>query len=462
MNFSNSKNNLPTTKDATRKSPQINLFPIKGKKVILSYTGEEISSDGGLLLLKETEKRIGLIDSLCNCITDNRNQSYIMHTLHSLMTQRVYQIAAGYEDANDCDSLRSDSIFKICADKLPGNNEDLSSQPTMSRFENSITRTNLYKIAECFGQAFVKSYDKEPPVIIIDCDDTNHNTYGGQQLTIFNNYYGEYCYMPLHIYEGLSGKLITTILKPGRRSKSVDVFSILKRVIEFLRQHWKNTRIILRGDSHFCSSDFMDWAKKQYKVNFITGLTGNQVLNRLSEKTVKSAEASYQASGCPQKIYHSFSYKAASWQNYQRAIVKVEVNDKGTNIRYIVTDLQEFRATKLYELGYCARGKMELLIKEHKTYLKSERSSCHRFEANQFRLFLHSAAYVLMHSLQKEVLRGTKYYNSTMKTLQLKLIKVAAKVKELKTKIIIECPRCYPDRYVHVKCFEIFELLRFR
>ncbi len=439
---------------------KIPLFMLDGKSIDLSYTGADISSDGGLLLLREVENQIGLIKDLAGCIEDQRDSRYVRHDSPSLFSQRIFQIAAGYEDANDCNDLRTDGVLKICAGRLPQSGADLASQPTMSRFENSISKTELYRIAKCFAQHFVNSYDSQPEVIILDCDDTNHNAYGEQLEIEFNSYYGEYCFMPLHIYEGLSGKLITTILKPGRRSKAVDVFAILKRVILFLRQHWPKTIIITRGDSHFCSGPFMDWAKDRENLSFITGLSGNQKLHQLSKVTVESAQRFYEQNQRPVRRYHCFSYKAGSWDCEQRVIVKVEVNEKGTNIRYIVTDLWEFRTQKLYEIGYCARGAMELRIKEHKTYLKSDRTSCHKFEANQFRVFLHSAAYVLLHTLQKQVLRGTQFYNATMKTLQLKLIKVAARIKEMKTKIKIEFPQSCSVAVPQREAFHLFEVLR--
>ncbi len=436
------------------------LSDIQGKRVELSYTGKDISSDGGLLLLKELEKQTEIISGMSKCIIDDRDQRYIDHSLEQLLSQRIYQIAAGYEDANDCDELRGDSILKICSGKLPQSGGDLASQPTMSRFENSVSRSELYRIAKHIAYCFINSYESEPEVIIIDCDDTNNNAHGNQLQIEYNHYYGEYCFMPLHIYEGFSGKLITTILKPGRRSKATDVFSILKRVISFIRKHWCQTKIITRGDSHFCSHELMDWAKGQYKVSFITGLTGNQKLHKLSEMTKESAEKLYAVEKKPVKKYHTFSYKAGTWAEEQRVIVKIEVNSMGTNIRYIVTDMWDYRTSHLYEIGYCARGNAELRIKEHKTYLKSDRTSCNKFEANQLRIFLHSAAYVLIHTLQKEVLKNTQFVNSTMKTIQLKIFKTAAHVKELRTKIKIEFPESYAYRPEQCKCLEIFSVLR--
>lgn len=448
------------TNNTDTKPSILNLSPIANKPVELSYTGEKISSDGGLFLLKEVENQINILKGLSGCIDDGRDQRYIDHTIESLVKQRVYQIAAGYEDANDCNALRDDAVFKLCSGKLPETDPGLSSQPTMCRFENSIRRAELYRIAEMFVVNFIKSYATEPSVVILDADDTSHNAYGDQLQIEFNNYYGEYVFMPLHIYEGLSGKLITTVLKPGRRSKSVSVFAILKRIIKLLRQYWPGTVIILRGDSHFHCPELTSYCKTDDKVLFLTGLAGNPRLKKLSGTTIKSAEKKYSKDNKSVKMYHTFRYKADSWEVEERVIVKVEVNEKGTNIRYIATNAEGYRTKQLYETGYCARGAMELRIKEHKTYLKSDRTSCNRFEANQLRLFLHSAAYVLMHRLQKEVLRGTEFANSTMQTLQLKVLKIAAKVKELKTKIKIEFPRVCPVKNIHTNAFNIFEQLR--
>lgn len=431
------------------------LSTIKNKQVEASYTGKDISSDGGALLLKELDDRLGLIKQLANCANDQRDQRYIDHSYVEMFKQRVFQIACGYEDGNDCNQLRTDSILKLCADRLPDSENDLASQPTISRLENTISSTELYRMAQAFIDQFMSSYEKEPGMIILDCDDTNHITHGDQQLTMFNNYYGEYCYMPLHIYEGLSGKLITTILKPGRRSKNVNVFAILQRIIARLRTKWPNTIIILRGDSHFCSHQFMDWAHDEKNLHFVTGLTGNSKLNERTKETLEIAQRAFEHRGKNQKRYIHFTYKASSWTYEQRVIAKVEVTAKGSNIRYIVTDMKEYRSSHVYEKAYCSRGAMELRIKEHKLYLKSDRSSCNRFQANQFRLLLHSAAYVLIHTLQKEYLKETEFVNSTIKTIQLKVLKTAAWVKEMKTKIKIELPESFAFKEAQKQAFDL-------
>jgi len=433
-----------------------NLSGFNGKKVELRFNAEQVSSDGGLLLLKEIENQIGIIGNLAACIKDTRHQSYITHSVENMLNQRIMQIAAGYEDGNDCNTLRNDGILKVCS----GKQESLATQPTMCRFENQMTNSELYNMAKVFVDGFISSYSSQPNAIILDCDDTAALLYGQQELGLFNTYYGDNCYMPLHIYEGFSGKLIMTILKPGRRSKSTNVFAILRRLIVYLRKHWPDTMIIVRGDSHFCSQQFMDWSEGQEKVEFITGLTGNAVLNKYAKTTIESAKREYKASGKPVKRYHSFEYKAGTWELSQRVIVKVEVNSMGTNIRYIASSIRCIRTKTLYENAYCARGAAELRIKDHKSYLLSDRMSCSSFLANQFRLFMHSAAYVLIHSLQKEVLSTTEYCNATMKTIQLKLIKVAARVKILKTKVQIELPVEFCSKWAFEKSLWIFQELR--
>ena len=441
-------------------SSEISLFPIQGKNIDLSFSGDRISSDGGLLLLRELDSQLNLLSSASNCINDERDQRYIDHSVKELLTQRVFQIAAGYEDCNDCNDLREDMIFKLCAGRLPQNGNDLASQPTMSRLENSVTKTDLFRLGKLLVDTFINSYSTVPSVIILDCDDTNNDTYGQQELALFNTFYNEHCYMPIHIYEGLSGKLVTTILRPGRRNKQANIARLLQKLISYLRVQWPKTKIIIRGDSHFASQDFMDWKWIQPNVDFITGLTGNVKLHELAQVTIESAQREFNQYQKPVKRYHSFMYKAGSWENYQRVIVKVEVSTMGTNIRYIVTSLADFRTRDLYEKGYCARGSMELRIKDHKLYLKSDRSSCSKFTANQFRLFLHSMAYILIHTLQKQVLKGSEYANATMKTIQLKIIKTAAWVKEMKTKIKIELPQFCTTKKEQIKGFEMLIMLR--
>jgi len=277
---------------------------------------------------------------------------------------------------------------------------------------------------------------------------------------MFNTHYHSYCYLPLHIYEGFSGRLITSVLKPGRRSKATDIFSLLSRVIARIRQAWPTTRIIVRGDAHFTSPERMEWCHSPSKVQFITGLSGNKRLHGLASHIIDGAQSEFEQTGRSVKHYGELSYQAGSWGRAERVIVKAEVTRLGTNIRYVVTNSRHYRPRHIYERGYCSRGKMELYIKDHKSCLRSDLASCSRFRANQFRLLLHSAAYVLMHALKTQVLRGTQLARATFATIRIKLLKVAGWVRELKTKISIELPHSYPYQCVFGKALHLFGHLR--
>jgi hypothetical protein len=421
-----------------------------------------MSTDTGVILLKEVEQQIGIIDSICSVINDSRDQRYVNHTQKELLAQRIYQIACGYEDAIDCNSLRNDPMFKICVNRLPETDPALASQPTMTRFENSIGFKTIYKIADVLFYNFIKSYTEEPRIIVIDADDTDYSCHGHQQESLFNGYYDERCYLPLMIFEGLSGKLISSILKPGRRLKTGSFTAIVKRIIQKIRQQWKNTIIVFRGDSHFCSPELMKLIEAESDIYYVTGLTGNSRLNKNVESQLNEAKERFNNTTDKRsiKLYHSFSYKAESWNSCRRVVAKIEHGSKGSNIRFVISNLKDVKATVLYEDVYCKRGEMELFIKNHKTYLKSSRTSCHSFLANQFRVLLHSAAYVLIHSLQKEVLKGTEFANSTMQTIQLKVLKIASRVKEMKTKINLFLPNSYPYKVILAKSFGIFAVMR--
>jgi hypothetical protein len=439
----------------------LKLAEVNNQPVLVDFDGGQISSDGGLLLLREVEQQISIIKSLTEVIHDPRDARYIKHTIMDLMMQRVSQIAAGYEDGDDCDDLRCDPIIKMCAGRSPETDDDLASQPTMSRFENSITRTYLYRLAKVFVDNFIGSYDNEPKIIVLDFDDTEDKVHGDQQLALFNKYYDEYCFMPLHVYEGLSGKLITTILKPGKRAHGKTMLAIVKRLIKHIRSYWPNTIIIFRGDSHFTYPEVMEWIDGQQNVYFNTGLTANSRLTALVQSHSERAQKLYNLHKNKVSRYHSFYYKADSWNRYRRVIAKIEILEDGTlNVRYIVTDMAKAKAKTLYRDIYCARGNAELYIKDHKLYLKSDRTSCHRFAANQFRLLLHSAAYVLIHALKTNVLKHTQWVNATMSTIRLRLLKIGARVRQLKTRIKVELPSCYPLKETLTKSFQIFEILR--
>ena len=231
--------------------------PVLGKKIKVDFNAPDMSSNGGLLLARSSKDT--LPSKMGRLIPDDRTQCLVRHSYEEMVCQRVNQILCGYEDANDCDRLRYDSALKMSVGRRPSD-EDLCSQATMTRLENNVDSKTLYRIGKLFVEQYVKSFSKPPRHVILDADDTNANTYGAQQLTLFNAYYNEYCYMPLLIFDGVSKKLILPMLRPGRRNKSLNVSRILRRVVEYLHECWPNTVIELRDDSHFCSREFMDWA----------------------------------------------------------------------------------------------------------------------------------------------------------------------------------------------------------
>ena len=440
--------------------PSFSLLNVRNKPVELDFSGGLLTSDTGALLLREVEEQIGLIKAMVEVIHDSRDARYVKHALAELLIQRISQIACGYEDTNDCNELRNDPVFKMLAGRFPELDEALASQPTMCRFENSISRTTLYRLAKTFVDTFVASYEKAPETIVVDCDDTNNDVHGGQQLSLFNGYYGERCFMPLHIYEGLSGKLITTILKPGKRSNGKQTLAIVKRLITYLRKKWPKTLIVFRGDGHFTYPEVMDWIDTQENVMFVTGLTGNVRLQEAVKALVEHEKQRFECYKQTVVRFHSFYYQAKSWRTSRRVIAKIEVSEKGTNVRFVVTDMEHAKASALYRVIYCARGEDELYIKDHKRYLKSDRSSCKKFTANQFRLFLHSAAYVFLHTLKTNILKHTPYANATMQTIQLRFLKIGARVRELKTKIKVELSSACPIKDILGRSFQIFEQLR--
>lgn len=439
---------------------RLNASPVCGKKVAIDFNGGNVTSDAGVLLLSEIEGQTGLIDSLSACIQDSRRSYSVDHSINDLFAQRIYQICCGYEDGNDSNSLRKDPAIKMAVGRLPVGGDDLASQPTVSRLENQITDLELEKMKDVFIDHFISSYDEAPEVIVLDFDDTNNTVHGGQQESLFNNYYGEYCFMPLHVYEGISGNFITAILRPGKRSGGKETVGYLKSIVEKIRTHWSNTIIVFRGDGHFSSPELFDYIDSQDNMFCVTGLTGNKRLLKQAQTTIDSAKKLYNQSQVKVKLYHSFYYQAGSWSSSRKVIVKVEMSERGLNVRFISTDMFQAKAKSLYEDIYCGRGNMELMIKDHKTYTKSDRTSCHSFKANQLRLLLHSAAYVLLHRLRTQVLKGTELSKATFETLRLKCLKVGGRVVELKTKIKVHLPNAYPYKHTLQKCFDIFDHLR--
>jgi DDE family transposase len=421
----------------------LHLASLEDKAVLVDFDGGRLSSDGGLVLLNDPDDQIGLTRDLAAVLRDPRDPRRVNFTLHDLLKQRVLHIAAGYEDANDANTLRHDPIFKLLLGRLPESGAPLASQPTLSRFENRVSRTELYRLAKVFVHQFIASYDRAPKLIVLDFDDTEDPAHGQQEQIRYDGYYGGYCFLPLHVYEGLSGRLITTVFK-AKRFSAAQLLAVLKRLVKHLRHAWPETLIVFRGDSHFAYPEMMQWIEGQAHLSYVTGLTSNAVLQKLAHEVIEQAKRAYERDGGKVTRFHSTRYEAGTWSHPRRVVIKVEVSEQGVNTRFVVTDLEQAGAKVLYRHIYCARGQMENEIKDHKRYLKSDRTSCHRFEANQFRVFLHSAAYVLLDTLRREVLKGTPWARATMETLQLRLLKLGARIQECTDRITISLPSSCP------------------
>jgi hypothetical protein len=428
-------------KDCTK---QLLLFKgISNKKIEADFDGGEVSSDGGLLFLREVENRIGLVGKMTDSLRDRRHPSYVKHQLLELFKQRVFQIACGYEDGNDSNELRSDPIIKIACERLPDEDPALASQPSISRFENSLSRTDLYRIAEAFLDVFIESYSEPPEGIILDIDDTDDLTHGHQQLALFNAYHGDYCYMPIHIYEGRSGKLITTVLRPGKRPSGKQIVSIVKRVVRTIRQAWPEVGILLRADAYYSCPAVYDFCEGN-DVKYVLGFKPLSPLVREVKPFIKEASQRSDLQKRPVKLFTETLYQANSWSKARRVIAKVEYNALGSNTRFIITNLEHWNRRFIYQTVYCDRGAMELMIKEHKNHLLSDRTSCTSFSANQFRLFLHSAAYVIYHTFRALHLKGTEWASAQFDTIRCKIIKIGARIIQRTRKIQIHLPTSFP------------------
>ena len=422
---------------------QLFLFKdISNKKIEVDFNGGEVSSDAGLLFFREVESRMGLISKMTNCMQDRRHPGYIKHQFLDLLKQRIFQIACGYEDGNDSNELRDDPIMKIACERLP-DDEALASQPTISRFENGLSKTDLYRISEVFVDVFIRSYSTPPEGIIVDIDDTDDLTHGRQQLTLFNAYHGDNCYLPIHIYEGKSGKLITTVLRPGKRPTGKQIVSIVKRLVKKIRQAWPDVGIILRGDSYYACPAVFDFCEET-DMKYVLGFKPLAPLVRQVKPLVEEVALRSKREKQPVKMFTETDYKAKSWPKKRRVIAKVEYNSLGPNTRFIITNLKHWNRRFIYQTVYCGRGAMELMIKEHKNHLLSDRTSCTSFSANQFRLFLHSAAYVLFHTFRTLHLKGTEWASAQFDTIRLKIIKIGARIIQRTRKIRIHLPTSFP------------------
>jgi len=441
---------------------QLRFPPAAGFTVRADFTGGEVSSDLGALLLAAVDRRIGLVDRLVEAVADSRHPSYITHSMRDLLTQRVFQIASGYEDGNDANTLRHDPLFKLAAGRAPLNADNaLACGATVSRLEGALRRRDIYRMARALVLQFIAGYESPPATLTLDLDHTDDATYGQQALSFYNHHYGHHCYLPLLVFEAHSGALVTAVLRPGKRPTGAENAMIMKRVLRLLRQHWPQTHILLRGDGHFSNHELMELIVADGRADFIFGLPGNVVLKRQAEGLMKNAHGhlalhqSLAAQGlgpavAAVRLFGEFEYAARSWPQAFRVVVKAEVLP-GTgglpakdNERFVVTSLRGPSPRTIYQQDYCARGQAENLIKQVKCDLKSDRTSASSFLANFARLLLTAGAYVLHQQLRLLGLQGTPLASAQPRTVMLTLFKIAARVKQYKDRVLLHLPSACP------------------
>jgi len=414
------------------------------KKVSVAFDGGMLSSDAGVLLLRGVERRLSIAARLAACLNDRRDPARIDHALVEMLRLRMFLIAAGYEDADDCDALRSDPVFKMAVGRLPESGDALCSQPTMSRLENAPSKVEIARMMAAMVDLFCVSWTRPPAAITLDIDDTLDRVHGHQQLSLFNAHYDERCFLPFHIYEAASGKPVAVILREGKTPGGEEVRAVIKHVTRRIRRHWPKTRICWRGDSHYARPEAMDWCEAN-AVDYIFGLAGNDVLHArvravADDLCVSRAEAREEK----RRTWTMFDYAAKSWTKERRIVTRLEATMRGFDTRYVVTTL-EGSAERLYETDYCARGQAENFIKLHKTQLASDRTSCRSPRANQFRLILHTAAYWLLHRLRAAAPKRSYWKTAEFTTLRLRLLKIAARVVEGAARIRVWLPTACPD-----------------
>jgi hypothetical protein len=428
-----------------RHQPTAFSSPVAGKPVRAAFDGGRLTSDAGVLPLVDIERRLGIAERLARCIEDPRAPGRVHHTLAEMIRFRMLLIAAGYPDANDCDVLRSDPAFKMAVGRLPESGRDLCSQPTMSRLENLPGTVALKRMMAAMVDLFCDSFAEVPRRIVLDIDDTEDRVHGGQELALFHAHYDGRCFLPIHVYEATTGKPVAVSLRPGKTPDGTEVALVLRHVISAIRKRWPKVDILVRGDSHYGRPEAMSWCERN-RVGYVLGLAGNKVLlRRVAGLAEEAAVSRIEGGGAKVRRFGEFAYAAKTWGAERRVIARIEASDRGSDSRFVVTNLAG-TPRWLYEAVYCARGQAENLVKAHKVHLASERTSCSKAAANQFRLVLHTAAYWLLHTLRGLAPKRSFWRAAQFDSLRLALIKVAARVTELATRIRLALPSSYPYR----------------
>jgi hypothetical protein len=434
--------------------------------VIGRFDGGKISSDAGGVLLREVEKRTGTMERLSSCFRDYRNEDRIEHSVESLLKQRVFGIALGYEDLNDHDSLRHDVVMGLLSEKQDPSGRDrlreddqgkpIAGKSTLNRLELTPENANeksrykkivadAEKIDELMVAVFIESYPRAPSEVVLDVDATDDPLYGNQEGKYFHGYYAEYCYLPLYIFSG--EHLLCARLRQADEDPASGVLQELLRIVKKLREAWPAVRIILRGDSGFCREEIMSYCEGVGQLDYVLGLAKNSRLIKTIETEMAEAQQIYQSRQKSARVFKDFRYRTRqSWSCERRVVGKAEYLAKGENPRFIVTSIgsEEKEARELYEDFYCARGDMENRIKEQQLGLFADRTSTSWIRSNQLRLYFSSFAYILVHGLRRLGLQGTELAKAQCGTIRLKLFKIGAQIRVTVRKVWISFSESYP------------------
>jgi len=396
-------------------------FPaLNRRKVQASFTGGSISSDGGSLLLRQIDRHLGLTSSLANALEDSRRRRSCRHSLLSLLRQRIYGLALGYEDLNDHDSLRGDPAFQTAV----GRETSLASAATLCRFENRAQRQCAWIMHQVLVEQFIASFKTPPQELILDFDATDDEVHGHQEGRFFHGYYNHYCFLPLYVFCG--DQLLVSYLRPSKIDPAKHASAILALLAKRLRQAWPHVKIVIRADGSFCRWRMLRWCDN-HNVSYIIGLAKNARVNALAQPWIDQAKALFEHTQQKQRLFAELSYAALTWDKPRRVLLKAEHSEQGANPRYVVTNLPA-DPQELYEKLYCARGNMENRVKEQQLDLFADRTSAHLWWANQFRLLLASLAYTLLEAIRRLALQGTELAKAQCGTLRLKLLKIGTAV----------------------------------
>jgi hypothetical protein len=412
-------------------------FPsLNSKKVQAEFSGGDITSDGGGLLLRQMDRRLGLLKAVDKVIPDPRDPRYIEHSQLSLLQQRVYGLCLGYEDLNDHEQLRNDPALQTMVNR----EEVLGSQSTLCRLENRMDRDVAVKVHQIMIEQFIASFKRAPKELILDFDATDDRVHGQQVGRYFHGYYDHYCFLPLYVF--CKDQLLVSYLRPSNIDGAKHAWAILALLVKRLRQSWPKVRIVFRGDSGFCRWRMLRWCER-HDVKYIIGIAKNARLLRGIETFSEKAEKQYKQTQSKIRWFTNLSYGAKAWDKTRRVIAKIEHTHLGRNPRFVVTNLED-DGQYLYEKIYCARGDMENRIKEQQLDMFAERTSCHQWWSNQFRLLLSSLAYILLERLRCIGLKGTEWARAQVGTIRCKLLKIGAVVLRNTRRVRFLLSSAYP------------------